>query len=272
MKDLAGKVAVVTGAAGGIGRAMAERFAAEGMKVVLADIEDAALQATVQELRQQEHDVIGVVTDVSSPEAVDELARRTVEAFGKVNLVCNNAGVFLGPKPMWESTLKDWNWILGVNLWGVINGVRTFVPIMLAQDEPGHIVNTASQAGLVTANSIYSLTKHAVVALSEGLYLQLKQQNANVGVSVLCPLFVDTKIMEAERNRPREMWNTDAPETNPIRMQNTTPASEEAERVVQAVLEEQFYIWPQMDVVDENVLARFENVMARRNPAPRAMR
>jgi NAD(P)-dependent dehydrogenase (short-subunit alcohol dehydrogenase family) len=173
---------------------------------------------------------------------------------------------------MWESTLKDWNWILGVNLWGVINGVRSFVPLMLAQDEPGHIVNTASQAGLVTANSIYSLTKHAVVALSEGLYLQLKQQNANVGVSVLCPLFVDTRIMDAERNRPREMWNTDQPETNALQMQNTTPPSEEADRVLQAVLDEQFYIFPFMDRVDENVRTRFENVINRKNPEPRPMR
>ena len=209
MRDLAGKVAVVTGAASGIGRAMAERFAQEGMKVVLADIEEAALQATVRELKQQERDVIGVVTDVANPEAVDELARQTIDAYGKVHLVCNNAGVFLGMKPMWESTLRDWQWILGVNLWGVINGVRTFVPIMLAQDEPGHIVNTASQAGLVTANSIYSLTKHGVVALSEGLHLQLRQQNAKVGVSVLCPLFVDTRIMEAERNRPGRPGTTD---------------------------------------------------------------
>jgi NAD(P)-dependent dehydrogenase (short-subunit alcohol dehydrogenase family) len=209
---------------------------------------------------------------VSKPEAVDELARRTIDAYGKVNLVCNNAGVFLAVKPMWESTLKDWNWILGVNLWGVINGVRSFVPLMLAQDEPGHIVNTASQAGLVTANSIYSLTKHAVVALSEGLYLQLKQQNANVGVSVLCPLFVDTRIMDAERNRPREMWNTDQPETNALQMQNTTPPSEEADRVLQAVLDEQFYIFPFMDRVDENVRTRFENVINRKNPEPRPMR
>jgi NAD(P)-dependent dehydrogenase (short-subunit alcohol dehydrogenase family) len=272
MKDLAGKVAVVTGAAGGIGRAMAERFAAEGMKVVLADIEEETLQATVRELKQQERDVIGVVTDVAKPEAMDELARRTIEEFGKVHLVCNNAGVFLGMKPMWESTLRDWQWILGVNLWGVINGVRSFVPIMLAQDEPGHIVNTASQAGLVTANSIYSLTKHGVVALSEALHLQLKQQNAKVGVSVLCPLFVDTRIMEAERNRPAALQNEVGPATNALQMRDTTPASEEAERVLQAVLEERFYIFPQMDAVDENVKARFENIIERRNPEPRAMR
>jgi NAD(P)-dependent dehydrogenase (short-subunit alcohol dehydrogenase family) len=273
VRDLPGKVAVVTGAASGIGRAMAERFAQEGMKVVLSDIEETALRATVQELKRREHDVIGVVTDVAKPEAVDELARQTLAAYGKVNLVCNNAGVFLGMKPMWESTLRDWQWILGVNLWGVINGVRSFVPIMLGQQEPGYMVNTASQAGLVTANSIYSLTKHGVVALSEGLLMQLKQQNANVGVSVLCPLFVDTRIMEAERNRPAELWNAaSGPETNPMQMRDTTPASEEAERVLQAVLEEQFYIFPHLQVVDDNVRARFDNIINRRNPEPRPMR
>jgi NAD(P)-dependent dehydrogenase (short-subunit alcohol dehydrogenase family) len=272
VRDLQGKVAVVTGAASGIGRAMAERFAQEGMKVVLSDIEETALQAAVQELKRQEHDVIGVVTDVAKPEAVDELARQTLAAYGKVHLVCNNAGVFLGMKPMWESTLRDWNWILGVNLWGVINGMRAFVPIMLSQGEPGYVVNTASQAGVVTANSIYSLTKHAVVALSEGLYLQLNQQGADVGVSVLCPLFVDTRIMEAERNRPAELQNTDGPATNALQMQNTTPASEEAERVLQAVLEERFYIFPYLDVVDDNVRYRFDNIINRKNPEWRPMR
>ncbi len=273
MRDLQGKVAVVTGAASGIGRAMAERFAQEGMKVVLSDIDDTALQATVQELKQREHDVLGVQADVADPEAVDELARQTLAAYGKVNLVCNNAGVFLTMKPMWESTLKDWQWIMGVNVWGVINGMRTFVPIMLEQDEPGYVVNTASQAGLVSANSIYSLTKHAVVALSEGLSAQLQLQDANIGVSVLCPLFVDTRIMEAERARPEELWNQGQPEgANPRVMNDTTPASEEAERVLQAVLEERFYIFPHLQTVDDNVQYRFDNIINRSNPEPRPMR
>jgi NAD(P)-dependent dehydrogenase (short-subunit alcohol dehydrogenase family) len=274
MRDLDGKVAVVTGAASGIGRAMAERFAREGMKVVLSDIEEGALATTVQELRQLEYDVKGVVTDVARPESVEALAQETLAAYGKVNLVCNNAGVFLGMQPMWESTLRDWQWILGVNLWGVINGVRSFVPIMLAQDEPGHVINTASQAGLVTSNSIYSITKHAVVALSEGLHLQLKQQNARVGVSVLCPLFVDTKIMESERNRPADLRNDGPDEPNPLagRMRGTTPPAEQAEEVLQALLEDKFYIFPHMDVVDDNVRARFDNIINRINPEPRPMR
>ena len=160
------------------------------------------------ELRQAELDVIGVRTDVSQAESVEALAQETLRQYGKVNLVCNNAGVFLGMKPMWESTLKDWQWIMGVNLWGVIHGVRTFVPIMLESGEEGHVINTASQAGLVTANSIYSITKHAVVALSEGLHIQLQNLGAPIGVSALCPLFVDTKIMASERNRPEDLQNS----------------------------------------------------------------
>jgi len=273
MQDLEGKVAVVTGAASGIGRAMAERFAREGMRVVLSDIEQNALDATVAKLKQQEHDVLGVVTDVAQADAVDALAQQTLQAYGKVNLVCNNAGVFLPMKPMWESTLKDWQWIVGVNMWGVVNGIRSFVPIMLGQDEPGHMVNTASQAGLVSSNSIYSVTKHAVVALSEGLSAQLKQQGAEIGVSVLCPLFVETRIMEAERNRPAELYNQGRPEEGlGPQMRDVTPPEDEAERVLQAVLEDQFYIFPFMQTVDDNVRYRFDNIINRKNPEPRPMR
>ena len=274
MQDLEGKVAVITGAASGIGRAMAERFAREGMKVVLSDIEQSALDTAVTELRQQERDVIGVITDVSRADDVEALAQQALDAYGKVNLVCNNAGVFLPMKPMWESTLKDWQWIVGVNMWGVINGIRTFVPILLEQDEPAHIVNTASQAGLVGSNSIYSVTKHAVVALSEGLDAQLKTAGVtNLGVSVLCPLFVETRIMESERNRPTDLYNQGRPEPqNDFRMRQVTPPEEEAERVLQAVLEGQFYIFPYMELVDENVRYRFDNIINRRNFEPRPMR
>ena len=274
MKDLEGKVAVVTGGASGIGRAMAERFGREGMKVVLGDIEESALETAVREMRQAELDVIGVRTDVSSSESVEALAKETLRQYGKVNLVCNNAGVFLGMKPMWESTLKDWQWIMGVNLWGVIHGVRTFVPIMLESGEEGHIVNTASQAGLVTANSIYSLTKHAVVALSEGLYLQLQQRGAPIGVSALCPLFVDTKIMASERNRPDDLKNGAAPEDLPNGgiMRDSTPPSEQADEVLEAVLEGRFYIFPFMQRVDDNVRARFDEIINRKNPVARPMR
>ncbi|HLF78369.1 MAG TPA: SDR family NAD(P)-dependent oxidoreductase, partial [Dehalococcoidia bacterium] len=252
MENLQGKVAVVTGAASGIGFALAERFAREGMKVVLADIEQGALDAAVQTLRRAEHDVIGVMTDVARPEAVDALARQTIEAYGKVNVVCNNAGVISANVPIWEASVKDWQWMLGVNLWGVINGIRSFIPLMLKQDEEGYVINTASQAGLVYGNSIYGITKHSVVALSETLYAQLQAQNANVGVSVLCPILVDTKIVEAERNRPEELWNADAPEeargweflAQRLREVGISP-EEQAEIVLQGLKQEQFYIFPQ---------------------------
>jgi NAD(P)-dependent dehydrogenase (short-subunit alcohol dehydrogenase family) len=177
-------------------------------------------------------------------------------------------------KPMWESTLKDWQWIMGVNLWGVIHGVRTFVPLMLQSGEDGHIINTASQAGLVTANSIYSITKHAVVALSEALHLQLQQRGAPIGVSALCPLFVDTKIMASERNRPADLQNGGSPEALPNGgvMSDSTPPSEQADQVLEAVLEGRFYIFPFMQRVDDNVRARFDEIIERRNPEARPMR
>ena len=277
MKDLDARVAVVTGAASGIGRALAERFAREGMKVVLADIEEEALARAVSDLRRQELVVEGVVTDVSDAAAVESLAARTLELFGKVHLVCNNAGVFLPQGPIWESTLKDWRWILGVNLWGVIHGIRTFVPIMLAQQEEGWVINTASMGGLVTGGSIYGMTKHAVVALSEALYLQLKTRNAPVGVSVRCPNFVDTRIMESERNRPEDLWNPDGPGANPLAATwigsqgNISPESQ-AEMVLEDLRAGQFYMFPYMEVVDANVRARFEHILARTNPEPRPLR
>ena len=278
MENLQGKVAVVTGAASGIGFALAERFAREGMKVVLADIEQGALDAAVQTLRRAEHDVIGVMTDVARPEAVDALARQTIEAYGKVNVVCNNAGVISANVPIWEASVKDWQWMLGVNLWGVINGIRSFIPLMLKQDEEGYVINTASQAGLVYGNSIYGITKHSVVALSETLYAQLQAQNANVGVSVLCPILVDTKIVEAERNRPEELWNADAPEeargweflAQRLREVGISP-EEQAEIVLQGLKQEQFYIFPQ-SFADDAVKARFESILARSNPQVRFRR
>jgi NAD(P)-dependent dehydrogenase (short-subunit alcohol dehydrogenase family) len=252
---------------------MAERFAREGMKVVLADIEEHALDNAVSDLRHQDYDVLGVVTDVSKGESVEALPEATLRHYGKVHLVCNNAGVFLPAKPMWESTLKDWEWILSVNEWGVINGIRAFVPVMLAQDEEGWVINTSSIGGLVTGNSIYGVTKHTVVALSEALHLQLKQQNAKVGVSVLCPLFVDTRTMASERNRPRDLWNEDGPGYNPL--QETwkgTPPEDQAEMVLQDLLAGKFYMWPFMQSTDDNVHYRFENIMERRNPEPRPLR
>lgn len=201
MKDLEGTVAVVTGGASGIGFALSERFAREGMKVVLADIEPGALHEAAGRLRAQGADVFDVVTDVRSPEALEALAALAVERFGKVNVLCNNAGVQRSA-PTWQLTPKEWQWLIDVNLLGVVNGIRAFVPRMLAQRDPCHIVNTASLGGLVAAPfmSAYNATKFAVVAISESLKAELS--GTNVGVSVLCPAFVKTRLGAADRNLP----------------------------------------------------------------------
>lgn len=211
MKIFKDKVAVVTGAASGIGRALADYCAQEGMKIVLADIEAAALTKAEQELRVNGATVLAVRTDVSKVDEVENLARQTLSAFGAVHLLFNNAGVGAGTT-VWESTLADWQWVLGVNLWGVIYGVHTFVPIMLAQDTECHIVNTASIAGLIAGPGlgIYKVTKHGVVTLSETLHYELQQRNAKISVSVLCPAWINTRIMESERNRPPELQNQGA--------------------------------------------------------------
>ena len=204
MEDLQGKVAVVTGAASGIGLAMARAFAAEGMKVVLADIEAAALEAAVAEGFADDAEVLSVVCVAIDGAQVDALRDAAVERFGAVHVVCNNAGVSAAG-PTWLATEDDWSWVLGVNLWGVIHGVRAFTPLMLEQGE-GHIVNTASMAGLTSppGMALYNVSKHAVVALSETLFGDLATTGTGVGVSVLCPGWVNTKIHLAHRNRPRD--------------------------------------------------------------------
>ena len=207
MKEFTDRVAVVTGGASGIGRAMADRFAAAGMKVVLADIEANALHQAESDMRTQGATVLGIVTDVAQAESVEALAQKTMDAFGGVHIVCNNAGVGGGFGLSWTQPLKNWEWGFGVNLWGVVHGIRTFVPLMLKQETEGHIVNTASMAGLLSAPfmSIYDATKFAVVAISESLQLELAMQSAKVKVSVLCPGFVNTNIATSERNRPAHL-------------------------------------------------------------------
>jgi len=203
MDEFHNRVAVITGGASGIGLAMAERFAREGMRIVIADIEQAALDRAVVKLRESGAEAIGVRTDVSDIESVRALAKITLDTFGAVHVLCNNAGVQVSA-PTWQIPLSDWKWALGVNLWGVIHGVHVFVPMMIKQNEPAHIVNTASMAGLISAAmmSCYSVTKHSVVTLSETLALEMKQFAYPIGVSVLCPGFVQTRMHESDRNRP----------------------------------------------------------------------
>ena len=280
MRDFEGKVAVVTGGASGIGFAMATRFAQEGMKVVLGDVEAPALEAAVARLRQQEFEVHGVLTDVSDGTSVEHLARETVERFGKVHVLCNNAGIGGARAPrIWDASEKDWQWTLGVNLWGVIHGIRVFVPIMLAQDEEGHVVNTASMAGLAQGNRAYSVSKHAVVALSEALYDGLKLEGAKVSASVLCPGLTNTNLTFSVRNRPEHLKDVPGQQPTPeeIERANSTkqwlegaglPPERTADIVLQAIKDDQFYILTH-DEYDDVIRERMENILARRNPDPK---
>jgi NAD(P)-dependent dehydrogenase (short-subunit alcohol dehydrogenase family) len=253
MRNFAGRVAVITGAASGIGFGLAERFASEGMKLVLADIEGPALATAAHRLRSSGADVVDVQCDVARAEDVNRLAIRAVEAFGAVHVVCNNAGVTENNGvSMWDLSLDDWQRIVGVNLMGVVNGVRTFVPLLLQQDE-GYIVNTASVLGLTSSIfGAYGATKHAIVALSESLRMQLAAMGAHVGVSVLCPGIVATQLTDAERNRPGGPPAVTL--TNPAVKQTIdqikgviatgTPPSEIATCVVDAMRDERLYILP----------------------------
>lgn len=203
MDTFEGRTAVVTGAASGMGRAFAERFASLGMKVVLADVEEPRLAETAAAMRESGAEVLPVVTDVSDGSSIDALAAKAFDTYGAVHILCNNAGVG-GGGPIAELTTNDWQWVLGVNLWGVIHGLRAFLPTMLESGEEGHIVNTASMAGMMAGPMMgpYNATKFAVVAISETLHAELAMSGANVGVSVLCPGFVNTDITTSARNRP----------------------------------------------------------------------
>lgn len=206
MQELEGRVAVVTGGASGIGRALAARFVAEGMSVVVADIEKGALDDAAAALGP---DVLAVPTDVADRGSVDALAEAAVARFGRVHVLCNNAGVFLpSTGPLWETTEQEWTWILGVNLLGIVHGVQAFVPGMLAHGDEGHVVNTASLAGLLgfDAGGAYGPSKFAAVGYSEQLALELQAASDDrIGVSVLCPAWVRTRIVDADRNRPAEL-------------------------------------------------------------------
>jgi NAD(P)-dependent dehydrogenase (short-subunit alcohol dehydrogenase family) len=272
-------VAVVTGAASGIGRAMAERFAAEGMKVVLADIEEGALAEVEREMKASGATVLAVRTDVARAADVETLAAKTVDAFGAVHVLCTNAGVGPATGATWELTEADWRWVLGVNLWGVLHGVRAFVPIMLKQDSEGHIVNTASVAGLLSAPfaATYCVAKHGVVTLSESLHRELAQVGSKVKVSVLCPAWVKTQLMDGDRNRPRELQNaSDQEKTTPqATMMNEafrqlvasgTDPGEIGDVVINAIRDEKFYILPHPEW-KEQVRVRMEDILEGRIPS-----
>ena len=280
MKEFKGKVAVITGAASGIGRGIAERCVSAGMRVVLADVDEASLTKTETELKTAGGTVLCIRTDVSKRSEVELLARQAFDAFGQVHLLFNNAGVAAGGAA-WEATWNDWEWVIGVNLWGVIHGVKVFTPLMLAQNTECHIVNTSSPAGLIVggASAPYAVTKHAVVALSESLYLTLQQRNSLVKVSVLCPGLVRTNIVNAERNRPTELRNEPvalSPEMQAglaafkAAIDAAMPPLQVADVVFDAIEKEQFYILPHPDWAEliqlrTDKLLRMENPL---NPLP----
>jgi NAD(P)-dependent dehydrogenase (short-subunit alcohol dehydrogenase family) len=281
VKEFKSKVAVITGAASGIGLALAERCATKDMKVVLADVEDKALEQAEQQLKAKGVSVLAVLTDVSKASDVEFLAQKTLDAFGAVHLLCNNAGVG-GGAITWESTLADWEWVMGVNLWGTIHGVKTFVPIMLGQDTECHIVNTASAAALVSGPGavIYKVTKHGIVSLTETLYHELAMKQSKIKVSVFCPWFVNTKIMECERNRPQEMRNepnhdervTASPEFQFVYqvllegVRSGMSCQKAADCVFDALREDRFYIFTDPGAVKRQVQLRMEDILQERNP------
>ncbi len=279
MKTLIDKVAIITGAASGIGRAIAERCIRERMKVVLADVEEAALAQTQQVLSDTGAIVIAVHTDVSSVNDVEELSKKTLSAFGAVHLLFNNAGVSAGSTVL-ETTPNDWTWTLNVNFFGVLNGIQTFLPIMLAQEEESFIINTSSIAGLLPYHPAapYQVSKHAVVALSEKMYYDLGENTRKVKVSVLCPGWVQTRILESYRNRPSELENNliEKPITPEMeaRIQYFQQAVEEgmptdlvADFVFRAIRENRFYILTHPEFMPM-VKARLDSITKGINPPP----
>jgi NAD(P)-dependent dehydrogenase (short-subunit alcohol dehydrogenase family) len=278
MQQLDGKVAVVTGGASGIGLAMARRFAREGMKLALADVEAGALEKTCAGFEAAGVEVLPQVVDVSDADQMDTLAQAVLDRFGAVHVVCNNAGVASGG-PMWELSTADWEFTLRPNLWGVIHGIRVFTRHLIEQDE-GHIVNTASMAGLVSVPGLgpYNVTKHAVVTLSETLHGELKALGSKVGVSVLCPGFVQTRLWDSGRNRPEELQNAEAPpatdqeqalEVLKALIVGGTPVEPIAERVLDAVRNRRFYILTH-DGSEGYVEQRMQSIVKGEDPAPPA--
>jgi NAD(P)-dependent dehydrogenase (short-subunit alcohol dehydrogenase family) len=283
MKEFKGKVAVVTGAASGIGWALAEHCAKEGMKVVLADVDEPALREAENTLKNRGTDVVTVLTDVSRFNDVENLAQKTLDAFGCVHLLFNNAGVH-SQNTIWENSLKDWEWTIGVNLWGVIHGIKAFVPIMIKQQTECHIVNSASLSGLIAGalEGAYRVTKHGVVSLSETLYIELKLAGTKIGVSVLCPGFVRTRILENAQIRPeafrippvqREMTPEKQASAKMIDefyrngIQSGMPPGECAALVFEAIRNDRFYIITHPVESYRQIQQRMENIIQGCNPA-----
>lgn len=281
MKDFTGKTAIITGAASGFGREFALLGAQLGMKLVLADVQQQALDGVAAEVRALGAEALALPCDVRKGEQVAALGAAAIAQFGAIHLAFNNAGVGAGGL-VWESTQADWEWVLGVNLWGVIHGVRCLTPLMLecARKDPdyrGHIVNTASMAGLLTPPTmgVYNVSKHAVVALTETLYHDLALVEAPIGASVLCPYFVPTGISQSDRVRPEDVQSAAAPTRSQQVSQavlekavasGKVTAAEVARRTFDAIRDDQFYIYSHPQALG-NVQRRMEDIINIRNPA-----
>jgi NAD(P)-dependent dehydrogenase (short-subunit alcohol dehydrogenase family) len=283
MQQLDGRVAVVTGGAGGIGRALGESFGRAGLKVVLADIQPDPLAKTVDDLRADGLDVIGVPTDVSSWESVAALRDATLAEHGAVHVVCNNAGIGAGAEgPMWQHELRDWEWALAVNVWGVIHGINAFVPVMLAQDDEGHVVNTSSGNGGISplpSTPQYAATKAAVVTITECLYGQLAGTKVSASVLFPGPNMLRTGLFESWRSRPEKFAKTRPRETPyttvealeeqmkaaGVPIAYTDPA-DVADAVVDGVRADRFWIHPDNPRSDEALRLRTASILERRNP------
>lgn len=285
MKDFAGRTAVVTGGAGGVGKALGERFAAEGMKVVLADVFAEPLDEAVASLQAGGADAIGVVTDVTDFASVTDLADQVYDAYGAVHLVCNNAGVGAGAEGnIWDHTVNDWDWGLSVNLWGVIHGIKAFVPRMLDGGDEGHVMNTSSGNGGIAplvSTAIYATTKAGVTTISEVLYGQLRAVESRIGVSVLYPgpKVLRTGLLESASKRPAK-WANDTPRTTPYttiesfeaRMRaagmepDYTPVEAIAEEAFQGIRDDRFWILPASERTDDTIRTRAASMLERTNP------
>jgi NAD(P)-dependent dehydrogenase (short-subunit alcohol dehydrogenase family) len=272
MDEFAGKVAVVTGAGSGMGKAFAKRFAAEGMAVVAADIQDDALAQTVDELRSSGAKALGVHADVSSVESVNHLAEAASDRFGDVHLLCNNAGVegYLDGA-VWEASDRDWAWTVGVNFWSVVHGIRAFVPRMLAHGQPAHVVNTVSMTAVITPGNLYGITKHAVMALTEVLAKDLRQREARIGVTALCPGTIATNLFHGSRNRPGYLRNSDDPpgaeagrdlreRMHAVLAEGMSPA-DVADKLVQAIRSNSLYLLTDHEW-DELIIDRHRAILA----------
>ena len=266
MQIVAGQVAVITGAASGIGLAVAEHLAARKLRIVAADIDAVGLEQAADRLRSTGAEVLSLRVDVSSRSDIEHLAAQTYERFGAANILCNNAGVVKRGK-VWEQTDNDWEWVIGVDLWSVIHGVRSFIPRMLAGGQPGHIVNTASTAGLAAFPMIgsYNVAKSGVVALSETLHHELRMEGAPIGVSVLCPGLVATRIGDSERNRPgHERTAQQAPISMRAPGAVAMQAADVADYVARAIESDQFWMLTH-PAYDDFVQRRAAGILNRRD-------